>query len=86
VNWRIATLRPVPERCRMGHHGTTSDELDAIGLLPLLVLATLLLQPIAGMVSTEFMTTSNLWLTPVQGLVSGAFDVFFVSRGLEPRS
>lgn len=49
----------------------------------LLVLATLLLQAVAGMVATEFMTTSNLWLTPVQGLVGATLGVFFVSRGLE---
>ncbi len=43
-----------------------------------LVLSTLLLQPIAGVEPIELMRRSNLWLGPLQGIVTAALGAFFV--------
>jgi hypothetical protein len=45
-----------------------------------LLLATLLLQPVSGMTPFEMMNTSELWLGPMQGLVGLSLGAFFVSR------
>ena len=46
----------------------------------LLVLATLAVQPFTGTDPLDLMSTSNLWLGPVQGLLGIALGVFFGSR------
>jgi hypothetical protein len=46
----------------------------------LLVLLTLILQPLTRMTPLKLMNISNLWLGPVQGLVGVALGVFFGSR------
>jgi hypothetical protein len=46
----------------------------------LVVLATLLLQPLSNPRPLEFMGTANLWLGPLQGLVGIALGAFFTSR------
>ncbi len=44
----------------------------------LLVLSTLLVQPLTRFAPLELMKRSNLWLGPVQGLVAAVLGVFFV--------
>lgn len=44
----------------------------------LLVALTLLLQPFLPFAPLELMQQSNLWLGPLQGLVSAALGIFFV--------
>ncbi len=48
-----------------------------------LVLATSLVQPFSSMTPLELMTTSHLWLGPVQGVVGIALGVFFTSRQID---
>lgn len=43
-----------------------------------LVLLTILAQPFAAMAPLELMKQSNLWLGPLQGLVTAALGAFFV--------
>lgn len=45
----------------------------------LLVLLTILIQPVAGADPLQLMHTSNLWLGPIQGVVASALGVLFVS-------
>jgi hypothetical protein len=42
------------------------------------VLATIALQPFADVQPLELLKMSNLWLAPLQGLVTGILGVFFV--------
>lgn len=42
--------------------------------------ATILLQPFATLPPFELMKQSNLWLGPLQGLVSASIGAFFVKR------
>ena len=49
----------------------------------ILVLGTLLLEPLSSLTPLELMNISSLWLGPVQGLVGIALGVFFVSRQTE---
>jgi cytochrome bd-type quinol oxidase subunit 2 len=44
------------------------------------VLSTLLLQPLSDLRPLEFMATSNLWLGPLQGLVGIGLGTFFTSK------
>ena len=44
------------------------------------VLATLLLQPLSDLRPLEFMSNANLWLGPLQGLVGIALGTFFTSK------
>jgi hypothetical protein len=44
------------------------------------VLGTLLLQPLSDLRPLDFMSTSNLWLGPIQGLVGIALGAFFTSK------
>jgi len=46
----------------------------------LLALATIAAQPFSGMGALDFMSTSNLWLGPLQGLLGISLGVFFGSR------
>ena len=46
----------------------------------LLILLTILIQPLAGTDPVELMRISNLWLGPFQGLVASALGVLFVSK------
>jgi hypothetical protein len=60
----------------------------AIGLSALylmLVVLVLLLQPFTGLSPIEVMKRSNLWLGPLQGLVSAVLGVFFLrgERGVK---
>ena len=48
-----------------------------------LVLLTILVQPLAEASPVQLMQTSNLWLGPFQGLVASALGVLFVSRQKE---
>lgn len=45
----------------------------------LLVLLTILIQPLVGTDPLELMHTSSLWLGPIQGVVASALGVLFVS-------
>jgi hypothetical protein len=44
----------------------------------LLVLSTLMVQPLTRFAPTEMLKRSNLWLGPIQGLVAAALGAFFV--------
>ena len=44
-----------------------------------LVLATPLLRPLSGYTPLEFLSLSNLWLAPIQGLVGLSLGAFFTS-------
>jgi hypothetical protein len=46
----------------------------------LLVLLTILIEPLTGKDPIELMHMSNLWLGPLQGLVASAHGVLFVSK------
>ena len=46
----------------------------------LLVVGTILLQPLAMMNPLELLSTSHLWLGPLQGLIGISLGVFFGSR------
>jgi hypothetical protein len=48
------------------------------GVYLALVLSTILLQPLTGVEPIENMRRSNLWLGPLQGLVTAALGAFFV--------
>lgn len=45
------------------------------------VLATLLLQPFTGVAPLELLGTSQLWLAPLQSLVTAVLGAFFVKAG-----
>lgn len=49
----------------------------------LVVILSLLLQPFSPLSVEDQMTQSNLWLTPLQALVSAALGAFFVKKGME---
>ena len=42
---------------------------------------TILMQPFSALNPVDLMKQSNLWLGPIQGLVSAAIGAFFVQRG-----
>ena len=44
----------------------------------LVVLATIVLQPFSSVPPLELLDMSNLWLGPLQGLVTGVLGAFFV--------
>ena len=46
----------------------------------LVVLATILIQPISPLPPPELMRQSHLWLAPFQGLVTGCLGAFFIRR------
>jgi hypothetical protein len=46
----------------------------------IVVLSTLLLEPLSGQSPLEFITQSNLWIGPLQGLVGIALGAFFTSK------
>ncbi len=46
----------------------------------LVVFLTLLLQPLSDLSIYELMTKSNLWLAPMQGLVTASLGVFFTQK------
>jgi hypothetical protein len=50
------------------------------GFYLLVVLATLLLQPLSDYSPLEFLNSANLWLGPLQGLVGIALGTFFTSK------
>ncbi len=44
---------------------------------------TILFSPFSSYTPLELMKTSNLWLAPIQGLVSASIGAFFVKSGVE---
>ena len=46
----------------------------------LVVALTIFVQPLVAQAPTELMSMSNLWLAPLQGLVSAAIGAFFVKK------
>ena len=49
-----------------------------------LILMTILVQPLTSVPPQELMNLSNLWLGPFQGLVASALGVLFVSKQPKP--
>ena len=43
-----------------------------------IILLTILIQPIVTIAAIEFLKQSNLWLAPIQGLVTASLGAFFV--------
>ncbi len=94
-SWFIPTVLPilsiivgaVAYEARREPQSVTADRLAfhlSVGLslsYLLLVIATVLFQPLSRMTPLELMSVSNLWLGPVQGLVGIVVGVFFASRG-----
>ena len=50
----------------------------------ILILLTILVQPLTAVPPQELMNLSNLWLGPFQGLVASALGVLFVSKQPKP--
>ena len=50
-------------------------------LLGLVVALSILLHPVSSMTPLELMEASNMWLGPLQGLVTAALGAFFRGEG-----
>jgi hypothetical protein len=70
--------RRPPRRARIDRSAFIASLTLSIFYLAL-VLATLLLRPISGTTPLEFLSLSNLWLGPTQGLVGLSLGAFFTS-------
>lgn len=47
----------------------------------LIVSLTIFIEPFSDMEAEQLMKTSNLWLSPMQGLVAAVVGIFFIKKG-----